>query len=54
MFKDKKMREVVEYHLRMVNILLEDAKKEKLTEAINNYTSQKIALEEILRDFDKI
>ena len=54
MFKDKKMRKVVECHLRMVNILLEDAKKEKLTEAINNYTSQKIALEEILRDFDKI
>ena len=25
MFKDKKMREVVEYHLRLVNILLEDA-----------------------------
>ena len=54
MFKDKKMREVVETHLRQVNILLEHAKKEKLTEAINNYTSQKLALEYILRDFDKI
>ena len=54
MFKDKKMREVVELHLREVNILLEHAKKEKLTEAINNYTSQKLALEYILRDFDKI
>ena len=41
MFKDKKMRKVVEWHLLQVNILLEDAKKEKLTEAINNYTSQK-------------
>ena len=54
MFKEKKMREVVESHLREVNILLEHAKKEKLTEAINNYTSQKLALEYILRDFDKI
>ena len=54
MFKDKKTREVVESHLREVNILLEHAKKEKLTEAINNYTSQKLALEYILRDFDKI
>ena len=41
MFKDKKMRKVVEYHLHMVNILLEDAKKEKLTEAINNYKYKK-------------
>ena len=54
MFKDKKMREVVEYHLRLVNILLEDAKKENLTEAINNYTSQKLALEYVLRDFDNL
>ena len=54
MFKDKKMREVVEAHLHQVNALLEHAKKEKLTEAINNYTSQKLALEYILRDFDKI
>ena len=54
MFKDKKMREVVETRLHQVNTLLEYAKKEKLTEAINNYTSQKLALEHILRDFDKI
>lgn len=54
MFKDKKMRKVVEWHLRQANILLEHAKKEKLTEAINNYTSQKLALEYVLRDFDKI
>ena len=54
MFKDKKMREVVETHLHRVNILLEHAKKEKLTGAINNYTSQKLALEYVLRDFDKI
>ena len=54
MFKDKKMREVVETHLHQVNTLLEHAKKEKLTEAINNYTSQKLALEHVLRDFDKI
>lgn len=54
MFKDKKMREVVEAYLHQVNTLLEHAKKEKLTEAINNYTSQKLALEHVLRDFDKI
>ena len=54
MFKDKKMRKVVESHLHRVNILLEHAKKEKLTEAINNYTSQKLTLEYVLRDFDKI
>ena len=54
MFKDKKMRKVVESHLREVNILLEHAKKEKLTKAISNYTSQKLAFDYILRDFDKI
>ena len=54
MFKDKKMRKVVEWHLLQVNILLEDAKKENLTEAINNYTSQKLALEYVLRDFDNL
>ena len=54
MFKDKKMRKVVEWHLRQVNILLEHAKKEKLTVAINNYTSQKLALEYVLRDFDNL
>ena len=54
MFKEKKMREVVEAHLHQVNTLLEHAKKEKLTEAIKNYTSQKLALEYVLRDFDKI
>lgn len=48
------MREVVETHLHQVNTLLEHAKKEKLIEAINNYTSQKVALEYVLRDFDKI
>ena len=30
MFKDKKMRKVVEWHLRQVNILLEHSKKEKV------------------------
>ena len=54
MFKEKKMREVVEAHLHRINTLLEHSKKEKLTEAINNYTSQKLALEYVLRDFDKI
>ena len=54
MFKEKKMREVVKAHLRQVNTLLEHAKKEKLTGAINNYTSQKLALECVLLDFDKI
>ena len=54
MFKDKKMRKVVEWHLLQVNILLEDDKKENLTEAINNYTSQKLALEYVLRDFDNL
>lgn len=54
MLKEKKMRKVVEAHLYQVNTLLEHAKKEKLTEAINNYISQKLALEHVLRDFDKI
>ena len=54
MFKEKKMREVVEAHLHQVNTILKKKKKEKLTEAINNYTSQKLALEYVLLDFDKI
>lgn len=54
MFKDKKMRKIVEAHLRQVNTLLNLAKKGNLSDAIANYTSQKIALEYVLRDFDKI
>lgn len=54
MFKEKKMRRIVEVHLRQVNILLAHAKKEGLTESISNYTSQKLALEYVLKDFDKI
>ena len=52
--RDRKAREIVERHLSQVNILLAHAKKENLIESINNYTSQKIALEEVLRDFKKI
>lgn len=54
MFKDKKMRLIVEQHLKQINILLANAKENNLTESISNYTSQKLALEHVLRDFDKI
>lgn len=54
MTKDKKMRIIVENHLEQINTLLAHAKEHNLTESISNYTSQKIALEYVLRDFDKI
>ena len=54
MFKDKKMRKIVEAHLHHINMLLDFANKNNLTEAINNYTSQKLSLEYVLRDFDNI
>lgn len=54
MFKDKKMRCIVEHQLWLINTLLDHAKKENLPEAIQNYTSQKVCLEQLLHDFDKI
>lgn len=54
MRKSKAMRLIVEKHLDQINTLLDFAKRENLTESISNYTSQKLALEYVLRDFDKI
>ena len=53
MRKSKRMRLVVEANLEQVNTLLEFAKENELTNSINNYTSQKLALEKVLRDFTK-
>lgn len=53
MFKSKKMRLIVEAHLNQVNDLLKFAKEQDLQVAVDNYTSQKIALEHILRDFKR-
>lgn len=54
MFKSRKMRRTVESHLEQVNQLLVHARNENLPEAKANYTSQKLALEHILREFDKL
>ena len=54
MFKDKKMRKIVEQHLRQIDTLLAHAEEDNLNEAASNYTSQKLALEYVLRDFDKL
>ena len=54
MFKDKKMRKIVEQHLRQIDTLLAHAKEDNLNEAASNYASQKLALEYVLRDFDKL
>lgn len=54
MFKDKKMRKIVEAHLHQVNTLLDHSKENDLPIGIANYTSQKLALEYVLRDFDNI
>ena len=54
MFKDKKMRKIVEQHLRQIDTLLAHAKENNLNEAASNYISQKLALEYVLRDFDKL
>ena len=54
MLKSNKMRGIVEAHLRQVNTLLKHADENDLTEAKQNYISQKLALEYVLREFDKI
>ena len=54
MFKEKKMRKIVEAHLHQINDLLAFAKENDCKSAIENYTSQKLALEYVLRDFEKI
>lgn len=59
MFKEKKMRKLVENHLHQVLDLLDHAKKhddgsEVSKEIIGNYISQKLALEYVLRDFERI
>lgn len=54
MFKSKKMREIVEAHLRQIETLLKHAEEHGLEEAKQNYISQKLALEYVLRDFDQI
>lgn len=54
MFKSKKMRRIVELHLENINVLLAHAKEHNLTEAASNYTSQKLALEYVLREFDAL
>lgn len=59
--KAKMMREIVEAHLDQVNVLLEnileDTNKSEYNdtakEIIRNYKSQKLALEYVLRDFEK-
>ena len=54
MFKARKMRHIVEGHLEEVNILLEHARKNNLEDSMRNYMYQKMALEHILRDFERI
>ena len=48
------MRKIVEQHLRQIDTLLAYAKEDNLNEAESNYASQKLALEYVLRDFDKL
>lgn len=52
--KTQQMRDIVERNLEEVNLLLEFSKKENLTESETNYTSQKLALEKILKEFDQL
>lgn len=59
MIMEKKMRKLVENHLHQVLDLLDHAKKhddgsEVSKEIIGNYISQKLALEYVLRDFERI
>lgn len=55
MFKEKQMRKIVEGHLHQINTLLDHSKQYEMgEEIINNYISQKLALEYVLRDFDRI
>lgn len=55
MFKEKLMRKIVEEHLHQIDTLLEHSKQHKMgDEIINNYISQKLALEYVLRDFNEI
>lgn len=54
MFKEKEMRKIVEAHLHQINTLLDHARIYNCETAVENYTSQKLALEYVLRDFDRI
>ena len=54
MFKERKMRDVVENHLFTVDELLAFAKKHDCKEAITSYTAQKVALEAILMEFSRL
>ena len=44
---------IVEDYLNQINSLLENAKRNNLTESIKNYTCQKIAAEQILRELKR-
>lgn len=54
MFKDKKMRKVVEEHLKMTKELLSHAEQNGCVEAVKAHTAQIVTIEHILRDFDQL
>lgn len=54
MFKEKKMRQIIEQHLRNVDSLLQKAKENNLVYAEIYFASQKVALEYLIRDLDKL
>lgn len=54
MRKAKKQREIVEAHLRSINECLAYAEENDCIEAVKILKSQKLEVEYILRDFDKI
>ena len=54
MSKEKKMRQIIEQHLRNVDSLLQKAKENNLVYAETYFESQKVALEYLIRDLDKL
>lgn len=54
MSKEKEMRQIIERHLRNVDYLLQKAKENNLVYAETYFSAQKVALEYLIRDLDKL
>ena len=52
--KTKQMRDIVERNLEEVNLLLEFSRRQNLSISESDYLQQRIALENILNEFDKL
>ena len=52
--KTKQMRDIVERNLEEVNLMIEFSRRQNLSISESDYLQQRIALENILNEFDKL